>query len=105
MRVTLDAHPSDAPCCMKLTASDGRDILLQTDWDYPSIASNLGFSLKSLQVSQRGYYGLTPCDHGGTDGTVDCPECGYPAAAFIREAGEFLRDHDGETFEDPGYFD
>jgi hypothetical protein len=27
-----------------------------------------------------------------------------PAAAFIREAGAFLREHDGESFEDPGYF-
>ena len=104
MKVTLDANPSDALCCIKLVAEDGRDILVQTDWDYPSIAANLGFSLIDCQVLQSNYYGAGPCDHDGTDGTVDCKACGYPAAAFIREAGEFLREHDGDNFEDPGYF-
>ena len=88
---------------MKLIAEDGRDILIQTDWDYPSIASNLGYSLRDSQVINSGYYGVT-CDHDGTDGTIDCKACGYPASAFIRDAGDYLNEHDGETFDDPGYF-
>lgn len=37
------------------------------------------------QIARHGY-----CDHSGTDGTVDCPDCGVPASAFIAAAGEYL---------------
>ena len=89
MRITLDANPEGAPCAMLLTAEDGREVLVQTDFDYPGVASNLGWS---------------PC-HDGTDGTVTCRECGRTAGEMIASAAEFLRDHDGEEFEDPGYFE
>lgn len=65
----------------------GKDILIQTDWEYPAIASDLGW---------------VACEHGDTDGTVDCEH--RTATEMIEEAGNFLRDHIGETFEDPGYF-
>jgi hypothetical protein len=26
MKITLDSNPSDAPCCVKLIAEDGRDL-------------------------------------------------------------------------------
>jgi hypothetical protein len=72
-----------------LVSEDGRDILIQTDWDYPGTASNFGWQ---------------PC-HECTDGTVDCRECGKTATELISEASQFLDDHIGETVDDPGYFD
>lgn len=44
------------------------------------------------------------CDHGSSDGTVDCKECGCTASKFIEAAGEWLRENDGATADDPGYF-
>ena len=71
-----------------IVAEDGRDILIQTDFDYPGIASTFGWS---------------PCDCGATDGTVDC---GHKAASqMIAEAQMFLDDNIGESVEDPGYFE
>lgn len=74
----------------------GRDgTLVQTDWDYPSTAQDLGWSLARVQrhkdggvrwLSRRG----KGCDHGGTDGTVDCLECGITASQFISAAAAFL---------------
>ena len=71
-----------------LQADDGQELLIQLDWDYPGIASTFGWS---------------PCPCGQTDGTVDCPH--RKASEMIGEAGEFLRDHVGDTAEDPGYFE
>jgi len=71
-----------------LQADDGRDLLIQVDWDYPGIASVFGWS---------------PCLCGQTDGTVDCGH--RTASEMIGEAGEFLRDHLGDTADDPGYFE
>ena len=56
--------------------------LIQTDWDYPGIASNLGF---------------VPCDCGATDGTIDCAH--HSAMDMIRAAQTFLDDHIGESFD------
>ncbi len=44
------------------------------------------------------------CNHRSTDGTVDCRECGVTAGEFITAAGEWLRDNDGATAKNPGYF-
>lgn len=44
------------------------------------------------------------CHHDSTDGTIDCPECGVSASAFIQAAREFLDDNDGAQAEDPGLF-
>ena len=70
-----------------LRAEDGRDILVQTDWDFPGVASNFGW---------------TACPCGGTDGTVDCSH--RSADEMIASAREFLRAHSGDTTDDPGYF-
>jgi DNA-directed RNA polymerase subunit RPC12/RpoP len=45
-----------------------------------------------------------PCNHSGTDGTIDCKECGLKAIDFINSAGEWLRNNDGAKAEDLGYF-
>lgn len=119
--LTLDAHPSDAPCCIKLESDEGKSVLFQTDWDFPSLAGNFGFCLGSVQICRKCKRILTVqpdchsfachdcndkvgqcCDHSGTDGTIDCP-CGVKAGQFISAAREFLDEHDGEQCENPGY--
>jgi len=70
-----------------LQAEDGRDLLVQTDWEFPGVASTFGWS---------------PCPCGETDGTVDCPH--RTADDMIAEARDFLQERVGETTDDPGYF-
>lgn len=70
-----------------LTAEDGRDVIFQTDWEYPGLASSFGF---------------VPCECGATDGTVGCPH--RSASDMISAAADYLDEHDGEAVEDPGYF-
>ena len=93
----VDEDQSWAPCCYIICQVDEqgnwdeRDeattVLVQTDWDWPSLASNLGY---------------VACECGYTDGTVDCEH--KTASEMIAAAGEFLDAHLGEQFEDPGYF-
>lgn len=71
------------------------DELIQTDWDYPATAQNLGWSLTRVQkrngtvkhLSRRPVKG---CSHSDTDGTVFCPDCDIPAGDFINAAAEYL---------------
>jgi hypothetical protein len=62
-------------------------VLVQTDWDYPSVASAFGY---------------VPCVCGETDGTADCAH--FTASEMIQNAQEYLDDHIGAIAEDPGYF-
>lgn len=74
-----------------LTAEDGQESLVQTDWDYAGLALSFGWS---------------PCDcddAGSTDGTVDCP-CGRTVSDMLSDAHDFLIEHDGDEIDDPGYF-
>ncbi len=66
---------------------DGADLLVQTDWDYPGLASSFGF---------------VPCECGETDGTVNCAH--KTATEMINDAVTFLDDNLGKRVEDPGYF-
>lgn len=103
MRITLDTDTSDCPGAIcKIVADDGRDILVQTDWDAPGIASTFGWFVSNNPGPNGPHFF---CFHSGTDGTIDCPDCGTTAATFINDAIEFIRDHDGESVDDPGYFD
>jgi hypothetical protein len=107
MRITLEANPSDAPCCVKIIAEDGRGILIQTDRDFPGIASNFGWNLVKVQAPGHGYgsdYYRPTCEHRASDGTVNCPECGVTASDFICSARQWIDDNDGAEAEDPGYF-
>lgn len=49
MKITLDSNPDSAPCCIRLVSDCGQDKLIQTDWDYPAIASVFGWSIKDVQ--------------------------------------------------------
>ncbi len=71
-----------------VVAEDGQDILIQTDFDFPGIASTFGWS---------------PCECGATDGTVDCGH--KTASQMIAEAQRFLDENIGQSVEDPGYFE
>lgn len=100
MNITLEANPPDAPCCVKIIAEDGRDLLVQTDWDWPGIARTFGWSPSRVKDAEL----FPECEHQGSDGTVDCPTCGLKASRFIEAAREWIDDHDGDETEDPGYF-
>ena len=91
MKITLDANPSDVPCGMKVTAEDGQDFIVQTDWEYPGLSSTFG--------------GPSGCNCGASDGTIDCAACKLTASEMISLAAEWLNDNDGAEAEDPGYFD
>lgn len=84
MRITLE-HGDHGTYL--LVADDGRDILVQTDWDYPGVASTFGWQA---------------CSCGLTDGTVDCAH--RKAGEMIQEAAAYLDDHIGDQVDDPGYF-
>jgi len=60
---------------------DKNTVLIQTDWDFPGVASTIGW---------------VPCECGETDGTVDCPH--KKATNMISEAYDFLRMHADESF-------
>jgi hypothetical protein len=67
---------------------DNRTILIQSDWDFPGVASTFGW---------------TPCDQcRNTDGTINCEH--RTATEMIASAAEYLDDGPGPV-EDPGYFD
>lgn len=93
MLVTVEREPQYAPCSYLLVKENGDPynemdtILFQTDWDFPALASNLGY---------------VPCDCGTTDGTVDCEH--KTTVRMISEAAEFLDNKLGVPFDDPGYF-
>jgi hypothetical protein len=78
----------------------GETVLIQTDYDYPGVAETFGWSLRDVQHDDN----ELPCRHQHTDGTIDCPNCGIRAGAFIHSAQEYLDDHIGDEAEDPGYF-
>ncbi len=121
-------------CPGEIVNDDGRTLLIQTDWDYPGTAQSFGWSTRNVQrcpecgracavlpldelpndkTRMIPVYFACPdhdnptirpcCEHDGTDGTVDCA-CGVTAADFIAAAYDWLRDNDGATAEDPGYF-
>ena len=70
-----------------LVAADSRDILIQSDWDFPGTASTFGWQA---------------CWCRATDGTVACAH--RSQSAMIAEAWDYLTHHIGTTVDDPGYF-
>lgn len=60
---------------------ESKTVLVQTDWDYPGVASSMGWQA---------------CEHGDTDGTVDCPH--HKASDMIAAAYDWIRDREGERF-------
>ena len=101
--ITLSRDPG--PMRFPLIVNDdGQDILVQVDYDYPGVASTFGWSLAAVHLSRMTGTAGSACEHGETDGTIDCPACGTSASEFIAAASEYLREHVGATADDPGYF-
>lgn len=84
MKITLEDSSFSA---FLVKAADGRSILIQSDYDFPGIASTFGWQ---------------SCSCGTTDGTIDCPH--QTVAEMIAEAREFLDSKIGASADDPGYF-
>lgn len=100
----------NAPCCPgEIVADDGRTLLIQTDWDYPSVASTFGWNMMDVQKwpneDELRKNTFEPCYHEATDGTIPCKECGVTASEFISAAYDWLCNNDGATADDPGYFE
>lgn len=76
-----------APCGFLICRNTSRskhlapDVLIQTDWDFPGVASTMGWRA---------------CKCGGTDGTVDCVPCGRTAGEMISEAYDYIREREGK---------
>lgn len=115
-------------CLGQVIAEDGQTLVVQLDYDAPGIAEAFGWSTTDLQLCRKcrkelpetdedcddedikceecgRKKGNSVCDHSSTDGTVDCKECGITANQFIVAALNFLHENDGETADDPGYFE
>lgn len=86
-----------------------RGELVQTDWDFPATAESCGWNMRRVQRTPETYAKLSPlchcgetrflqrapnrdhgCSHVGTDGTIDCRDCGVTASEFISAAAEYL---------------
>lgn len=74
MKITLDANPSDAPCCVKIEAEDGRSRLIQTDWDYPAVASVFGWDKNKVQKDYK--RGRIQGDYSASESFDWFAECG-----------------------------
>ncbi len=120
MKITWNTDVN-APCCPgEIVAEDGRSLLIDTDWDYPSVAQTFGWSLDEVQACRvcglilSGSVDSERCEcdnpkrrgcaHISTDGTVDCRYCTVGRGDFIAAAYDWLRDNDGVEVDDPGYF-
>src|SRR5665213_656669 len=92
MKITLESTDLD---CYLITAEDGRDKLIQSDYDYPGIASTFGWSVSDLINKKK-----KVCKHKKSDGTIDCSDCGMKAGDFISSARDYLDDHDVDVADD-----
>ncbi len=75
-----------APCGFLLLKGSGKNketVLIQTDWDFPGVASTIGWK---------------PCKCGSTDGTVDCKNCNRTASEMITEAYIYLYERNGKRY-------
>lgn len=77
-----------------LEHDDRRDLVIQSDWEYPSIAMAFGWS-PCCRCSRS-------C-RGATDGTIDCAR--RKASEHIAQAQKWLDSHIGKRVVDPGYFE
>lgn len=75
-RVTLDRGPAGT---WLLRHDDGRTHLIQSDWDFPDLARNFGWVPDESRERVAG--------------------------GWTGDAWDYLSDHEGQSIEDPGYFD
>lgn len=130
MRIQLERGDIGGTYIIRLIDKEKRAStrLIQTDFDYPGLASSFGWSpflvqkcpacddtwgnFKLREVRRTGglkcescrVLRFDSCDHDGTDGTKDCDFCGLTASQFIQAAEEYLDQNEGKRVADPGYF-
>lgn len=75
------------------------DVFVQSDWEYPGLASSLGWSLADVRPGGGQAEAGAGCRHEGTDGTVDCKACGATVQEFLTAAYDWLDAHDGDEFD------
>ena len=96
--ITVSRHPH-VPCGYLITRQFMTESMICTiDHQFPQLARDCGWDM--TQTTTAGYEG---CQHSGTDGSIDCPECGTPASGFIAAARKYL-DRGPYTCENNGYF-
>lgn len=104
-RITLDTDTSDCPGAVcKIVADDGRDVLVQSSDDACGVASSFGWNICGVQTAAFRLIRYV-CMHKGTDGTVRCRDCGVTPERFREAALDYIAENDGESVDDPGYFD
>ena len=82
-RKNIELQSGDFGWDYLIVHDDGRDVLIQTDWDYPGVARTFGWSGRVPKRLSKG---------------------ANEASAEIRAAQEWLDGHIGARAEDPGYF-
>ena len=100
MTVTVSTHPS-VPGGFLLTAADGRTAISTLDHEFPALAATFGWDATTVQSEPAKFR----CRHAGTDGSIDCPDCGCTATDFGDIAATWLRYKSPLAAADPGYFD
>jgi len=89
--IGYELTPISKRVLVRYTRETGHEsALIQTDWDFPSLARSLGWSMRA-----RG----ERCTHRSTDGTVNCPDCGRTASYFSARAGEWLDARTDQVFQ------
>lgn len=90
----ITIYEGDFGLSYRIVNDDGRELLIDVDWDFPSAAACFKWS---------------PCSRcrrsckGATDGTIDCLR--RNAFEHILDAQAWLDRHIGARVKDPGYFD
>ena len=98
---------SDAPCCYIICEQDGdREILVQTDMDYPGLASSMGWYCPGQDITDTSAKGALEFSQRVPCGGCRClKEDGEHIYKVINCARQGIDDHlDDCTFDDPGYF-
>jgi hypothetical protein len=65
------------------------------DWGAEELADDDANWLRIVWIA-AGNLREDTCKHSGTDGTVDCEECGATVSEFLASAYDWLCEHDGE---------
>lgn len=83
--ITVERHIAGTYIARGGEYGDGEGTLVQTDWDFPTLARDCGWDMRMVQVDSE-----HPCEHDSTDGTVTCHACGLTATDFISGAIDYL---------------
>ena len=109
MKILWNTDVNAPGCPGEIISQDGQSLLIQNDWDFPGVARAFGWEIYNVQPEvEEEWVDIMKmkkiCDHDGTDGTVDCRDCGITAGEFISAAYDWLLDNDGAEAEDQGFF-